>query len=275
MYRPRYERVSRLRRFVAKRGKGEAGDLSSLIAEATRLMLLPSLRDVLGEQASEPVELRLTYACACVVLAELLAQRFAPRRADEAAAGAIQRIGAWSGLDDAQLNARASGAIRQLMETHPEVHQGLCGQFDDAVERAIVLGRPAQGEVLLRLAMESFEAAIQQLVLGREACGAGAGLIRSSGLLRVVTRRAPDTEPVPIKTEAPAAGATAGPFTPLEQLTRLYRPTRRASGPRPRAAAKRTDERPGRHRRRLVTLAGLVERWRRAGDNPPSDDPSG
>src|SRR5579862_8814433 len=98
MYRPRYERISRLRRFVSRRGKGHAGDLPSLIAEATRLLLLPSLRDVLDDGAGEPVELRLTYACACVVLSELLAQRFAPRQAEEAAAGAIRRIGDWSGL---------------------------------------------------------------------------------------------------------------------------------------------------------------------------------
>lgn len=267
MYRGRSERVSRLRRFVARRGKGRAGDLASLIAEATRLMLLPSLRDVLNDQASEPMELRLTYACACVVLAELLAQRFAPRQADEAAAGAIRQIGAWSGLDDARLNARASASIVQLTETHPEVHQALCGQFDDAVQRSIVLGRPAQGEVMLRLALESLEAAIQHLVLGREGAEATEGLIRSSGLLRVVTRRA--TAPQP-----PDARAPAWPFAQLEQLTRLYRPARRVAPARSRVVAKRSEERASRQRRRLGALTGLVDRWRREGDDPRPDKPS-
>jgi hypothetical protein len=284
MYRPRYERVSRLRRFVSRRGKGGAGDLPSLIAEATRLLLLPSLRDVLGDEGTEPVELRLTYACACVVLAELLAQRFAPGQAEETAAGAMLRIGAWSGLDDARLTERASATIRQLMETHPEVHQRLCGQFDDAVERSIVLGRPAQGEVLVRLALESFETAIQQLVLGRGDLN-GAGLIRSSGLLRVVTRREPAAGQDAADAGARKNGGAshAWPFAPLEQL--LYRParkapakkrTKRASAKRAEKRAekrseKRTEKRSGQQRRRLVTLTGLVDRWRRADE--PREDP--
>lgn len=264
MYRPRYERISRLRRFVSRRGKGHAGDLPSLIAEATRLLLLPSLRDVLGDQASEPVELRLTYACACVVLAGLLAQRFAPREAEDTAAGAIRHIGAWSGLDDAQLTERAMATIRQLTETHPEVHQAMCGQFDDAVERTIVLGRPAQGEVLLRLALKSLENAVQRLILGRDPAGSG-GLIRSSGLLHVVTRRTPAELGAPAPERPPVRA-----FAAFERLTR---PPRRAVGVRPRKAAKRGEERTSRERRRSVTLTGLVDRWRR-GDSPPSDDPT-
>jgi hypothetical protein len=219
MYRSRYERVSRLRRFVARRGKGEGGDLPSLIAEATRLLLLPSLRDVLGDAANEPVELRLTYAAACVVLADLLAQRFAPRQAQEAAAGAIRQIGAWSGLDDAQLSARASGTIAQLMETHPEIYRGLCDQFDAAIERAIVLGRPAQGEVQLRLALEAFEVAIQRLILGGDLYERPMSLIKNNGLLGVVKRHPP---PPPPK-EAPAGAGAAKASGPIWQLMPLMR----------------------------------------------------
>jgi hypothetical protein len=227
MYRSRHERVSRLRRFVGARRKGEAADTPSLIAEATRLLLLPSLRDVLTEASSEPVELRLTYACACVVLAELLSQRFAPRRAQEAAAAAINRIGTWSGLDEALLTTRASAAIKQLMETHPEVHARLCGQFEDAIERSIVLRRPAQGEVMLRLTLESFEIAIQRLVLGKAEWETTPSLIRSRGLLGVVTLRpyAPEADEEPEQTPW-------GFFT-LPRFSRLARrQARRAAGPR-------------------------------------------
>ena len=285
MYRPRFERVSRLRRFVSRRGKGQGNDLGSLIAEATRLLLLPSLHDVLDDQSGEPMELRLTYACACVMIAELLAQRFAPRGAEEAATAALRQIGAWSGLDDEKLNARVSGTIRQLMETHPEIYQGLCSRFDDAVERAIVLGRPAQGEVMLRLALESFESAIQRLVLGREERILGAGLIRSSGLLRVVTRRPPQEEraPAPVEAAPPADGpaqeeeeAAAGehPFAPQEQLARLNRPARRPAA-RARKAGRRTEERAERQlRRRHGALTDLVDRWRRGGDSRSDDPPN-
>jgi hypothetical protein len=253
MYRPRFERVSRLRRFVARRTKGHAGDLSALIAEATRLLLLPSLRDVLDEQGSEPAELRLTYACACVMLCELLAQRFSPRQAEEVSSRAIHQIGTWSGLDDEQLTARVSATIRQLMETHPEVYQGLCSQFDDALQRAIVLGRPAQGEVLTRLALEAFEVTIHRLVLGHEE-RAAAGLIRSSGLLRVVTLRPP-----PSPEEPRANGTMVWPFGRIGQ--RAGRSPRRAQA-RTRPGVKRAEERKGRQRRRLITITGLVERWR-------------
>jgi hypothetical protein len=205
MQRPRYERVSRLRRFVARRAKGPTGDAASLVAEATRLMLLPSLQDVLGEAGIEPLELRLTYAASCVILADILAQRFAPREAEETAAAAIRRIGDWSGLDDAQLTARATAAIKQLMETHPEVYRGLCTQFEDAVERSIVMQRPAQGEVLVRLALESFEAIILRLVLGRTEEGRTPSLLKSTGLLKVVTRR-PAPEPANQTDPASAPG---------------------------------------------------------------------
>lgn len=205
MHRPKYERVSRLRRFVARRAKGPVSDAPSLIAEATRLMLLPSLQDVLGEGGEEPAELRLTYAASCVILADILAQRFAPREAEEAAGAAIRKIGAWSGLDDAQLTARARATVSQLVETHPEVYRTLATQFEDAVERSIVMRRPAQGEVLLRLALESFELTIQRLILGRGDEVRPTSLIKNSGLLKVVTRR-PIQIPE-IETDAPAHAA--------------------------------------------------------------------
>ncbi len=223
MHRPRYERVSRLRRFVARRTKGSVSDPPSLIAEATRLMLLPSLQDVLGEGGEEPAELRLTYAAACVILTDILAQRFAPKDAEEAAAAAIKRIGAWSGLDDAQLTARARTTVSQLVETHPEVYRTLATQFEDAVERSIVMRRPAQGEVLLRLALESFELIIQRLILGREDEALTTHLIKNSGLLKVVTVRPP---PVPAEQAADArAHAAIWSFMRLGRLGR--RPARK------------------------------------------------
>ena len=231
MYRPRYERLSRLRRFVVRRGKGESGDLASLIAEATRQLLLPSLRDVLNEGESEPVELRLTYGAACVVLAELLAHRFARRQAQEVAAGAIRKIGVRTGLDEALLTTRASELIRQLMETHPEVYRSHCDQFDAAIERAIVMARPDQGEVMLRLALEAFETTIQQLVLGGERYERPVSLIKGSGLLGVVRQKAPED----LSNEAQAAksvgreGAAGWSFR-LPRLTRRQR--RGAPAPR-------------------------------------------
>jgi len=229
MHRPRYERVSRLRRFVARRAKGPTGDAASLVAEATRLMLLPSLQDVLGEAGGEPVELRLTYAASCVILADILAQRFAPREAEGTAAAAIHRIGGWSGLDDAQLTERATAAIRQLVETHPEVYRSLCSQFEDAVERSIVMRRRAQGEVLLRLTLESFEAIIQRLVLGREDETRTTSLIKNSGLLRVVTRRPPSPAN---EAEAGEADGAAAPVWSFMRLGRKRAPRKEARSSR-------------------------------------------
>ena len=187
MYRVRRVPLSSLRRFVG--GRGRRREPFALIAEAVRLLILPSLRDVLAGAAAEPEELHLTYAAACVVIADLLAQRFEPAAPQQAAAAALRRLGEGSGFDEAQLTGEATTVIRQFQEIHPEVHRGLCGRFDAAIERAVVMGERAQGEVLLRLALESFETAIQQLVMGQPTPAPGP--IHGAGLLAVVRRRWP------------------------------------------------------------------------------------
>ena len=189
MYQVRRVPLSSLRRFVGGRGRARPHDTPDLIAAAVRLLILPSLRDVLAGAEAEPEELRLTYAAACVVIADLLAQRFAPESPQIAAAAALHRLGDGQGFDEAQLAGEASAVIRQFVDIHPEVHRVLCGRFDAAIERAVVLGHRAQGEVLLRLALEAFETAIQQLILGQPAPAPGP--IHEAGLLAVVRRRWP------------------------------------------------------------------------------------
>jgi len=91
------------------------------------------------------------------------------------------------------------------------------------VERSIVMRRPAQGEVLLRLALESFELIIQRLILGREDEALTTHLIKNSGLLKVVTVRPP---PVPAEQAADArAHAAIWSFMRLGRLGR--RPARK------------------------------------------------
>ena len=61
--------------------------------------------------------------------------------------------------------------------------------FDGAVEYAVFRGQEAQGEVMLRLALERLEALVQKQMALSQTHNAAPDLIRTHGLLGVVRRR--------------------------------------------------------------------------------------
>ena len=181
--------AAQLRRFVGDRRPMKRGGQEWLIAEAARRLLLPPLQDILPDLVEEPLGLRLTYATACVIIAGLLVQRFPGAAWAQIVSDAIQALGVRAGLDESELTKGASNMIAELTLAEPVAYKDVCRQFDGAVEYAVFRGQEAQGEVMLRLALERLEALVQkQMVLTHTDNGAS-DLIRTHGLLGVVRRR--------------------------------------------------------------------------------------
>jgi hypothetical protein len=182
--------AAQLRRYVGdrralRRGAGQEW----LIAEAARRMLLPPLRDILPDLEEEPLGLRLTYATACVIIAGLLVQRFPGAAWSEIVSDAIQALGVRAGLDESELTKGASNMIAELTLAESAAYQEICRQFDGAVEYAVFRGHQAQGEVMLRLALERLEVLVHKQMAAANADDGRADVIRTHGLLRVVRRR--------------------------------------------------------------------------------------
>ena len=155
-----------------------------LIAEAARRLLLPPLQDILPDLEEEPLGLRLTYATACVIIAGLLVQRFPGTAWAQTVADAVQALGVRAGLDESELTKGASNMIAELTLAESAAYQGVCRQFDAAVEHAVFRGQGPQGEVMLRLALERLEA-----LVNKQMAAAPAEVIRTHGLLGIVRRR--------------------------------------------------------------------------------------
>lgn len=178
--------AAQLRRFVG-RGPLRRDGQEWLIAEAARRLLLPPLKDILPDLQEEPLGLRLTYATACVIIAGLLAQRFPGAAWNQTFADAVRTLGERAGLDEAELTKGATGLIAELTNAEPVAYKDLCRQFDAAVEQAVFRGHKAQGEVMLRLALERLEAMVGKQLAVAEA-PPPEEVIRTHGLLRVVRK---------------------------------------------------------------------------------------
>ncbi len=74
--------------------------------------------------------------------------------------------------------------IAELTLAESAAYQGVCRQFDAAVEHAVFRGQGPQGEVMLRLALERLEA-----LVNKQMAAAPAEVIRTHGLLGIVRRR--------------------------------------------------------------------------------------
>jgi hypothetical protein len=181
--------AAQLRRFAGRGPLTRAGQ-DWLIAEAARRLLLPPLKDVLPDLEEEPLGLRLTYATAFVIIAGLLAQRFPSAAWAQTVSEAIRTLGERAGLGESELTKGASGMISELTAAEPALYKDLCRQFDAAIEQAIFRGHPAQGEVMLRLALERLEAMVGKQMAASSAEPAPAvDVIRTHGLLGVVRRQ--------------------------------------------------------------------------------------
>ncbi len=181
--------AAQLRRFVGDRRPMKRGGQEWLIAEAARRLLLPPLQDILPDLDEEPLGLRLTYATACVIIAGLLVQRFPGGAWAQIVSDAIQALGVRAGLDESELTKGASNMIAELTVAEPAAYKDVCRQFDGAVEYAVFRGQEAQGEVMLRLALERLEALVQKQMALSQTHNAAPDLIRTHGLLGVVRRR--------------------------------------------------------------------------------------
>jgi len=182
--------AAQLRRFVGDRRPLKRGGQEWLIAEAARRMLLPPLQDILPDLEEEPLGLRLTYATACVIIAGLLVQRFPGAAWAQIVSDAIQALGVRAGLDESELTRGASGMIADLTLAEPVAYKEVCRQFDGAVEYAVFRGQPAQGEVMLRLALERLEVLVHKQMVAANADDGASDVIRTHGLLRIIRRRA-------------------------------------------------------------------------------------
>jgi hypothetical protein len=181
--------AAQLRRFVGDRRPLKRGGQEWLIAEAARRLLLPPLQDILPDLEEEPLGLRLTYATACVIIAGLLVQRFPGAAWAQIVSDAIQALGVRAGLDESELTKGASNMIAELTLAEPVAYKDVCRQFDGAVEYAVFRGQEAQGEVMLRLALERLEALVHKQMAAASAYDGAPDLIRTHGLLGVVRRR--------------------------------------------------------------------------------------
>ena len=181
--------AAQLRRF-AGRGPLTRHGQDWLIAEAARRLLLPPLKDILPDLEEEPLGLRLTYATATVIIAGLLAQRFPGSDWGQTVSEAVRTLGERAGLDQSELTKGASGMITELTLAEPALYKELCRQFDAAIEQAVFRGHPAQGEVMLRVALERLEAMVgKQMAATRAESAPAPDVIRTHGLLRVVRRQ--------------------------------------------------------------------------------------
>lgn len=151
--------AAQLRRFVRGRRPAGTSGVEWLISEAALQLLTPPLRDVLEAGADQDPAVRLTYATASVIISDLLAQRFPGVPWIRSAEGAIKRIADRGGLDADILLAQASEAVAALEDLQPAAHLKITQQIDAAIDRAIIMGERAQGEVQLRLALERLEQA--------------------------------------------------------------------------------------------------------------------
>jgi hypothetical protein len=181
--------AAHLRKFVGGKRAPRQGAREWLIAEAVRRLLTPPLQDILPDLEEEPLGLRLTYATACVIVTELLVQRFPAQAWIETASNAVRTIGLKAGLDESELTRGASSMIAELTTAEPAAYRDVCRQFDAAIEHAVFREQAAQGEVLLRLALERLEALVHKQLAAKNA-KSPEDVIRTHGLLRVVRRRA-------------------------------------------------------------------------------------
>ena len=181
--------TAQLRRFVRDRGPLRRGGQEWLIAEAARRLLLPPLRDILPDLVEEPRGLRLTYATACVIIAGLLVQRFPGGAWEQIVSDAIRALGVRAGLEESELTKGASNMIAELTQAEPAAYMEVCRQFDGAVEQAVFRGQEAQGEVMLRVALERLETLVHKQMAAANADDGVPDVIRTHGLLRVVRQR--------------------------------------------------------------------------------------
>jgi hypothetical protein len=181
--------AAHLRKFVGGKRPPRRGAREWLVAEAVRRLLLPPLQDILPDLDEEPLGLRLTYATACVIVTELLVQRFPAPAWVQTASNAVKTIGLKAGLDESELTKGASSMIAELTTAEPAAYRDVCRQFDAAIEHAVFRDQAAQGEVLLRLALERLEGLVHKQLAAKSA-KSPADVIRTHGLLRVVRRRA-------------------------------------------------------------------------------------
>jgi hypothetical protein len=182
--------AAHLRKFVGGKRGPRRGAREWLVAEAVRRLLLPPLQDILPDLEEEPLGLRLTYATACVIVTELLVQRFPAQAWIETASNAVKTLGLKAGLDESELTKGASTMISELTMAEPAAYRDVCRQFDAAIEHAVFRDQAPQGEVLLRLALERLEGLVHKQLAAKNA-KSPADVIRTHGLLRVVRRRAP------------------------------------------------------------------------------------
>ena len=181
--------AAQLRKFVG-RGPLRRDGQEWLIAEAARRLLLPPLKDILPDLEEEPLGLRLTYATACVIIAGLLVQRFPGASWGQTVSDATRTLGERAGLDEAELTKGASGMIAELTAAEPVAYKDLCRHFDAAIEQAVFRGHKAQGEVMLRLALERLEALVgKQMAAASEDNTVPEDVIRTHGLLGVVRKQ--------------------------------------------------------------------------------------
>ena len=181
--------AAQLRRYVGDRRAMRRGGQEWLIAEAARRLLLPPLQDILPDLEEEPLGLRLTYATACVIIAGLLVQRFPGAAWAQIVSDAIQALGVRAGLDESELTKGASNMIAELSLGESAAYKEVCRQFDGAVEYAVFRSQEAQGEVMLRLALERLETLVNKQMGAGDSDGGAADVIRTHGLLRVVRCR--------------------------------------------------------------------------------------
>lgn len=212
---------SHLRRFIAAaRRRRRASGPAALIGEAAIQLLTPPLRDAIDSRPRDSRALHLTYAAACVMAADLLAQRFPRLCWRDTAAASIRRIAERGGIDEAQLVEGAERVTATLTDQQPQAYVALCRGLDAAIDRAIFDGERAQGEVLVRLVLERLEAAVQAVI------GSQADVVKDHGLLAVVRighvkpwPKADLTPPAPRRRgrkAKPPAPAIAAPLPGLE-----------------------------------------------------------
>lgn len=128
--------------------------LEWLVSETALHLLMPALKDVLEVGADEDAVVRLTYATASVMVSDLLAQRFPGAPWTRTTQGAIRRIAQRGGIDEGDLLQDASGIVQMLMEVQPATYLQISRLMDTAIDRAVFRAERAQGDVLVRLALE-------------------------------------------------------------------------------------------------------------------------
>jgi len=180
--------AAQLRRFVGDRKILRHGGQERLIAEAARRLLSPPLKDILPDLVEEPRGLRLTYATAAMIIASLLIQRFPGAAWGEIVSNAIRALGVRAGLDESELTKLASNVIAELTQAEAVAYRDVCRQFDAAIQSTVFRGQKAQGEVMLRLALERLEVLVHKQMAAANADDGAADVIRTHGLLRVVRR---------------------------------------------------------------------------------------